>query len=575
MALTYDGLLIGGWKTTNVSTVGSGYVIEVEIPKLRCQECGCTKGHHRHGLRSLGIVDAPMHGRPVKLRILRSRFKCGQCGTLQVQAVHGISKSTRMTRRCVRYIRKVSFNETTAKTARDVGVDETTVRKISDELFIALERKSKAFRNPIRYIGIDDVKVGGETRIVVTDLERRIPLELLEVNSEESLGKFLDELPYPKSIEVVCTDMASHFIKTVHSHLPKATIVFDRWHLTEFGRDGVSNVRKKIQNELLRGMRYYDHKPTQSQRKIRNVVKRLKRLAIYLRRRRSDTGVKAAVHEHMAKWFATFPVLGEVYDLKEQYMNILESKDAHTAQERMRQWMEDVGHYRIYFKRAVRAITVHEDLVLRAITFPDISNGFTEAQNGSLKTISRMGRGYSFERLRARFLYRDLYKPSESKKKQRGLKAALAQRRKHVQLAADAGFAPANQFFIGPNFISMKCKSCGKNKPIPSIAEFSRKSAYGTSPSGFPELTGICATCRDPIITKWTKDYKTRDVFVNKSPSMERCSELIKSIDDMDRLERERRNKKKELKATKDLKKYAQYIIDKKPEKYVQLAMAV
>jgi hypothetical protein len=102
-----------------------------------------------------------------------------------------------------------------------------------------------------------------------------------------------------------------------------------------------------------------------------------------------------------------------------------------------------------------------------------------------------------------------------------------------------------------------------------------RKSAYGASPSGFPDITGICATCRDPIITKWTKDYKTRDVFVNKSPSMERCSELIKSIDDMDRLERERRNKKKELKAAKNLEKYAQYILDKKPEKYVQLAMAV
>lgn len=534
---TEDPLLFDGLKTTKVdASDGELYAFEAQVTAtLACWECKLTTGLRLNGHRAITVVDAPMRGRTVSILVNRQRFYCPRCKMHQTEQLPAMASDHHMTERCLKYIQGVTFNETFAKTARDVGVDDSLIRNISNEWAAHLKKSSNATLASLRWMGIDDVKVAGKVRIVITDLEHRIPVDLLELNTEECLEEFIEKLPDPNQIEVVCTDMAVHFIDTVAMHLTKAQHVFDRWHLTEFGRDGVSNVRKKIQSDLLKNATYYEKAPSNEQRELRQIAKSLKKLAIYLRRRRSDISIDPGVHVEMRKWFDQYPALEQAYNLKEQYLQILESKNIELARTRMAKWIDDVAPYRVHFKRAVRAITAYEELFLVSINYPNISNGFTEAQNGELKTISRVGRGYSFDRLRARFLYRKLYVPKARKLSEVKSKNALAQRRQDVQKLIDAGLVREGEVYYGHNYSVMKCRGCRKMKPVSKIAKVMGKSAYSASKNSFPDLSGKCVSCRDILITSWTKLLKARPSLLGKPLSGSQAAALNKSSDKISR----------------------------------------
>ena len=51
-------------------------------------------------------------------------------------------------------------------------------------------------------------------------------------------------------IEAVATDMAPAYIDAVVTHLPKATLVFDRFHVIKFYNDKLSDLRRALYHQL-------------------------------------------------------------------------------------------------------------------------------------------------------------------------------------------------------------------------------------------------------------------------------------------------------------------------------------
>ncbi len=75
------------------------------------------------------------------------------------------------TARLVRYIRKESFTKTFAALAREVDLDEKTVRHVFDDFIEEFEAKVR-FRTP-RILGIDELKIIGQYRAMITNIERK------------------------------------------------------------------------------------------------------------------------------------------------------------------------------------------------------------------------------------------------------------------------------------------------------------------------------------------------------------------------------------------------------------------
>lgn len=70
------------------------------------------------------------------------------------------------------------------------------------------------------------------------------------------------------------------------------------------------------------------------------------------------------------------------------------------------------------FSDLVRAVTNWYDPIFNFFDF-QITNGYTEAMNGLIKIANRIGRGYSFEAIRAKMLFRNGYKTKPSFRKSR------------------------------------------------------------------------------------------------------------------------------------------------------------
>ena len=100
-----------------------------------------------------------------------------------------------------------------------------------------------------KVIGIDEISVrkGHNYRIVVSDLERRVPIWFGgEDRSEESLNQFYDWLGTKKSrkIRLAVMDMWKAFENSTVSKAPKAAILYDKFHVMRHLGEAIDAVRK-------------------------------------------------------------------------------------------------------------------------------------------------------------------------------------------------------------------------------------------------------------------------------------------------------------------------------------------
>jgi transposase len=100
-----------------------------------------------------------------------------------------------------------------------------------------------------KVIGIDEISIGRghNDRIVVSDLLRRRPIWFGgKDNSEESLDLFFQEWGVKKTrgIYLAVMDMWKPFRRATLKHVPKAAILFDKFHVVSRLGDALDTVRK-------------------------------------------------------------------------------------------------------------------------------------------------------------------------------------------------------------------------------------------------------------------------------------------------------------------------------------------
>jgi len=105
-------------------------------------------------------------------------------------------------------------------------------------------------------------------------------------------------------------------------------------------------------------------------------------------------------------WTKNYPALGEAYRLKEAFYAIYEDSDSsESALRRYEAWSKDVSsEIRPYFHDLIRAFTNWQPFILNYFEYP-VTNAYTESLHSLIRVMNRLGRGYSFEALRAKILF--------------------------------------------------------------------------------------------------------------------------------------------------------------------------
>ena len=96
-----------------------------------CVRCGVVGQLERFGKQHPLFVDLPVHGKQVALRVVRQPYRCTACGRTFLEPLPDMDEGHAATKRPVVYVQREALRRTFVSVAEDVGLAESTVRRIS------------------------------------------------------------------------------------------------------------------------------------------------------------------------------------------------------------------------------------------------------------------------------------------------------------------------------------------------------------------------------------------------------------------------------------------------------------
>ncbi|SHK64379.1 ISL3 family transposase [Alicyclobacillus tolerans] len=349
-----------------------------------CPHCGCIANLYRYGRRAQLIMDLPIHGKRVGLLIHRQRYQCRDCKQTFFEPLdHTVDEKRSATKRLVKYIEKQSLERTFVSISEDVGLDEKTIRNIFRDYINYLEQ-TVCFETP-NWLGIDEIHII-KPRCVLTNIGQRTILDILPNRNKETVVKYLHNLPNKGRITYVTMDMWRPYKDAVKTVLPQAIVIVDKFHVVKMANQAMETVRKQLRESL-------------SPKERRGLMHDR---FILLKRR---TELKPNEELILEVWIKNFEQLGTAYHLKESFFKIWDAKNKEQAMKAYDEWRNQIPPSLEYaFKDILTAVSNWHEEIFTYFMHP-ITNAYTESLNSLIRVMNRLGRGYSFEALRAKILF--------------------------------------------------------------------------------------------------------------------------------------------------------------------------
>ena len=215
-----------------------------------CPHCGRSHDTVVHAKRTLIVRDLPSHGKAVAVHLDVPRLKCRPCDQTFTAAVPEIDTSRQMTERLVKWVGRQALEYTYAEIAKQVRVDEKTIRNVFDEYVAGLAKEFKR-ETPV-WLGIDEIKLK-RFRAIFPNLQARSLIDMLPDRYVSTVTAFLLSLPDKDRITHVGIDMWSGYRRAVQEALPNAKIVVDKFHVLMKANMAFEAARRKIGRESSNG----------------------------------------------------------------------------------------------------------------------------------------------------------------------------------------------------------------------------------------------------------------------------------------------------------------------------------
>jgi transposase len=355
---------------------------DVKIPPSSCPHCHSTN-LVGFGRREQMIKDLPMHGRRVGIYVNTRRIQCRSCSKTFSETLPDVDERRAMTRRLVDWIGKQAVKRTFAGIAEEVGVTEGTIRLIFKDCVAELE-KTIRFETP-KWMGIDEIHLI-RPRGVIANIQNNTIVELLPNRNKETVVRYLHHLEGKDRVQYVAMDMWQPYRDACLVVIPQAQIIIDKFHVLRMANDAMERVRKRLREQL-----------TPKQRRG------LMHDRFVLLKRERDLNDRERLL--LSGWTKNYPEIGEAYRLKEDFFTIYEAKSPDEAQGLYLRWKTGIspGIADAYADLS-RAWENWHPYILGYFDHP-VTNAYTESLNNLIRVMNRLGRGYSFEALRAKILF--------------------------------------------------------------------------------------------------------------------------------------------------------------------------
>lgn len=171
-----------------------------------------------------------------------------KCSKVKIEKLDWISDNPFYTKRLAFYVGRRCRSSSIKDVAKELHLDWKTVKDLEKQYMQEQLRCSGKIRPKV--IGIDEMAVrkGHKYRIVVSDLEKCIPIWFGgKDRSEESLAEFYNHIgeKASKNIRLAVMDMWKAFEKSAKKNAPQAAILYDKFHVMRHLGEALDKIRKQ------------------------------------------------------------------------------------------------------------------------------------------------------------------------------------------------------------------------------------------------------------------------------------------------------------------------------------------
>lgn len=360
--------------------------VETNSPPSHCPNCGFSN-LYKHGTKKQLFMDLTMHGKRVGIVVERQRYLCRECNNTFFEPLPDMDEKRLATKRLVEWIEKQSLERTFVSIADEIGLHEKTIRNIFKD-YVQLLEDSIRFETPV-FLGIDEIYIIKKPRCILTNIDEHTVIDMLSNRNKETVVNYLFRLPNRDKVEVVAMDMWNPYRDAVKAVMPQATIIIDKYHVVRMANVAMEDVRKKLRSQMDKKQR----RGLMHDRKI-------------LLKRHHDL-----LPQHLLVldlWLANYPVLKTAYDLKEGFFKIWDHDNLTDAYKALQAWKDGItDDVKPSFQPILTALNNWEEEIFNYFIYRSrrITNAYTESLNSIVRMVNNLGRGYSFEALRAKILY--------------------------------------------------------------------------------------------------------------------------------------------------------------------------
>lgn len=383
VGMAMNAIWLDGWDVHgHVDRHGERQVsASFTAPMESCPKCGVVGRLYRHGGKTIEYRDIPAFGKKVVIVADVGRYRCRECGATSMQELPDMDTRRRMTKRLVRHIREQGIAQTFSAIAREIGVDEKTVRNICEDGLDDMMAQH-VIDAPI-ILGIDELTLGGKKRTVFVDVAGKKLLDIIDAMHRSRVDRWLHHLPNKDRVRIVTLDMWGPYAEAV-SVLPNAIIVVDKWHVQSKANGYLDAVR----NRFRRSAKGKDRKNPHRGRLLLHT--RYSRLSVQ----------RQFVLDGVLK---NNPLISDAWHCKERFYDIWGATDRGAAEAAFDAWAAAIPETVPEFKNLAATVEDHRSYIFNYFDHP-FTNAYTEARNRLIKDLSRAGRGYNFEKIRAKAL---------------------------------------------------------------------------------------------------------------------------------------------------------------------------
>jgi transposase len=224
---------------------------------------------------------------------------------------------------------------------------------------------------------------------VVSDLDRRRVVEVLDGRSRRRIERYLRSLPEHdrRAIEVVSIDPYHAYRQAIRAELPHARIVCDRFHLVRGANMALGSIRRERQR------RHGRRRPKGTRRSGKAATWQPELYHAATACSRPASGSANATADGSANCSPATPILAEAWGLKEAFRAVYRATNRQDAERRLDHFLTAVDRAHLpAFKAFAHGVRQWRTELLAYFDEPT-TNGYAEGVINKVKVIKRRAYG--------------------------------------------------------------------------------------------------------------------------------------------------------------------------------------